>query len=88
MKLNPVFILRDVAGEFVLVNSCATAADVSSVFSLNESAAWLWNRIGSEEFTEPQLVEWLLDEYEVEREVAVTDVHDMVLLWKGFGMVV
>lgn len=87
MKLNQKFILREVAGEYMLVNSDAQRVDLTSVFSLNESAAWLWRRIGTLEFTEDDLVTWLLDEYEVEEDVARGDVRDMVALWHQFGMI-
>lgn len=87
MKLDSSFILRDVAGEHMLVNSRASTVDMSAVFSLNESAAWLWKRIGDSEFTEPLLVEWLRGEYEVPEDVARADVRDMVALWRQFGMI-
>lgn len=84
MKLNDRYHLREVAGENILVNESGTV-DMTSVFSLNESAAWLWNRIGKEEFTEEKLVEWLCAEYDVDPEVARADIHDLVLLWKRYG---
>lgn len=87
MKLDSSFILRDVAGEHMLVNSRASTVDMSAVFSLNDSAAWLWHRIGECEFSEPLLVQWLCEEYEVPEDVARADVRDMVALWRQFGMI-
>ena len=84
MKLNKKYTLRKVADENILVRSSGPV-DMTSVFSLNESAAWLWNRIGEEEFTEENLVEWLCAEYDVDADVAECDVHDLVLLWKRYG---
>lgn len=84
MKLNKKYTLRKVADENILVRSSGPV-DMTSVFSLNESAAWLWNRIGDEEFTEEKLVEWLCAEYDVDVDVARCDVHSLVLLWKRYG---
>lgn len=84
MKLNNRFYLRKVADENILVDGSGKL-DLTPVFSLNESAAWLWTRIGEEEFTEEKLVEWLCAEYDVDVDVAESDVHSIVLLWKQYG---
>ena len=87
MKLNPAYKLNVVAGENMLINTGERTVNVSTVFSLNEPAAWLWTKIGSRDFTEKMLVDWLCEEYEVTPEVAGPDVATMVLLWKEYGMV-
>lgn len=88
MKLNPSFILRKVSGENMLVNTEAKGVDMTAVFSLNDSAAWLWNRIGDSEIDEDLLVEWICGEYEVEEDVARRDIRDMLALWGQYGMIV
>lgn len=88
MRLNPVYKLRTVAGENMLLNTGRKTVDLANVFSLNDSAAWLWRKIGNQEFTEEQLVEWVLDEYDVDADVARADVHDMLLIWHKYGMLI
>ena len=88
MRTSDNFKLRTVAGENVLVNVHSKSSDLSTFFSVNEPAAWLWKRASVEkDFTEEALVEWLCGEFEVSREEAAKDVHDMVLLWQRYGMV-
>lgn len=86
MKVNQAFKLNEVAGEYMLVNTGERAVNLSTVFRLNEPAAWLWRKIGTESFSEEQLVNWLCEEYEVTREVAAEDVSAMVKVWKEYGM--
>lgn len=87
MKLNQNFRLDLVAGEYMLMDMTKAAAGANGVFSMNEPSAWLWRRIGTREFDEPMLVEWICAEYDVSRELAATDVHNMVTLWREYGMV-
>lgn len=86
MKLSKTYTLRQVAGENILVNG-GQCINYSAVFSLNDTAAWLWNRIGDCDFEEEDLVRWICDEYEVDEAVAREDVHNMILLWKQYGMI-
>lgn len=86
MKLNNDFILRTVAGEHMLVNTKGKRTDQNSFFSINDPVEWLWNKINGQEFTEEMLVDWICEEYEVEREVAATDVENLLKMWKTFGI--
>lgn len=87
MKLNHAFKLNEVAGEFMVINTQARTASLSKIYSLNRSAAWLWKRIGEVDFTEEMLVDWLCEEYVLEKEVARKDVHNLLMLWIKCGMV-
>lgn len=86
MKLNSDFILRTVAGEHMLVNTKGKQGDNGSFFSINDPVEWLWKKIGSREFTEDLLVEWICEEYEVSREEAAKDVANLMQMWKTFGI--
>lgn len=87
MKLNHAFKLNEVAGEFMVINTQTQTASLSRIYSLNRSAAWLWKRIGEEEFTEEMLVDWLCAEYVLDRDIAREDVHNLLMLWIKSGMV-
>lgn len=93
MKINPDYRLRTVAGENMLLNEGVRKVNFNALLTLNEPAAWLWKRAADycresgQGFTEEQLVGWLLDEYEVERDVAAEDVHGIVGQWREYGVV-
>ncbi len=63
MKLKKGFILREVAGEIVVVPSGDTL-DLNMMITLNSTAAFLWKLI-EKGATEEELVNSLLAEYEI-----------------------
>lgn len=68
MKLKNGFILREVAGEIVVVPSGDTL-DLNMMITLNETAAFLWKHI-EKGADEDELVSALLSEYEITEEDA------------------
>lgn len=71
----------------MVINTQARTASLSKIYSLNRSVAWLWKRIGEVDFTEEMLVDWLCEEYVLDKEVARKDVHNLLMLWIKCGMV-
>ena len=55
--------------------------------SLNESAAYLFKKVGNGEFTPDTLADLLLEEYEVDRETALKDAEILCAQWKEIGIV-
>lgn len=88
MKLDNSFRLKKVGDDYILIDAGSGRADLTSVFSLNESVAWLWNQLIGKDFTEETAVDLICGEYDVSREVASTDVHKIMLLLKAHGMIV
>ena len=86
MKLNPDFHLNSVSGESMLINMGGNSVDLSLVFSLSESAAWLWERIGTAEFTREEALSWILEEYDVSSGEAEADLGELLSQWKEYGM--
>lgn len=70
MKLKDGFILREVAGEFVVIPS-GDDLDLNTMITLNETGAFLWKQL-EQECTEDSLVAALLAEYDVEESAART----------------
>ena len=87
MKLNHAFKLNEVAGEYMVIDTRGNVTNLSKVFCMNETAAWLWKKIGTQSFDESQLVKWICDEYEVTEEQASADVKCLLSLWLKSGMV-
>lgn len=82
MKTKKGFHLRNVCGEFVIVAEGIENIDFSKIISMNESAAYLWQKVEeSESFTVADLVNYLLEEYEVDTATAEADAANVVKQW-------
>lgn len=77
MQIKEGYLLREVAGNYVVVAVGDAVKNFNGIISLNESAAFLWNLM-SEDVTEEQLTEKLLNEYEVDEETAKKDVKAFI----------
>lgn len=83
MKLKDGFVLRQVAGEYVAIPS-GDEVDLNKMITLNETGAFLWERLGTET-TQDALAEALLAEYEVDRDTAVRCVEDFTAKLEEYG---
>ena len=87
MKTKKGFNLRQVCGENVIVAEGAENIDFSSIISMNESSAYLWNSIQGKEFDKDNLVELLTQEYGVDADTAAKDVDALVAQWMKAGII-
>lgn len=75
MKLKDQLILREVAGQYVIVPTGKRVREVTSVVYISSSAAYLWDYMKDHEFTKEELVDRILDHYEgVTAEKAAADI--------------
>ena len=77
MKVKSDFVLRKISDSYVVVPVGDSVVDFSGLINLNESGAILFKLLqnGAEE---ADLVDALLKEYKVDREVAEADVKKFV----------
>ena len=87
MKIKKGFVLRTICGQNVISGEGLDQVNFSKLISLNDTATFLWKVAEEGEFTEEVLVARLLEEYDVEEEVAANDVHSMVSMWLELGLV-
>ena len=73
MRVRQELILREIAGEHILVPVGEAALRFQGMITLNESGLLLWQKLQSG-CTGEDLVEALLAEYQVERSQAQADV--------------
>lgn len=69
MKIKDGFILREIAGNFIVIAIGNAVKDFNGVITLNETGAFLWKQL-EKGATKEQLLEALLNEYEVDNQVA------------------
>ncbi len=85
MKIRDTYILRTVAGENLVVPIGDKNISFNAVITLNDSGKYLWNVLLNDT-TEPQLVESLMSEYDVSREIAERDVTVFIRSLKENGI--
>ncbi len=86
MKIKNGFVIRKVGGESVVVPVGEMSKVFHGMINLNETGAFLW-KFFTEEHTVDEAVAALLEEYEVEKELAQTDVEAFVetIVKNGFS---
>ena len=58
----------------------------SVVYTLNETAAALWEQVKNREFDTPELVQWMCNEYDIDETTALKDIQHTLEEWKNFGL--
>lgn len=85
MKIKLEFVLRDIAGDLLLVPAGKAALDLNGMLTLNEVGAEIWHMLPEVE-NEEELVSRLLDIYEVEEDVLRKDVDDFLAALRKLGI--
>lgn len=77
MRINKEFVLREIAGDYVIIPTGQTVLEFNGLITVNEVGVSLWNML-QQEVTEDELVRGILEEYEVEEEVAREDIREFL----------
>ena len=87
MKRNTNFILREIAGENILVATGEAAQIFNGMITLNEVASFIWNSIDECE-TVDKLIASILGEFDIDKETAKRDVENFTTQLIRMGMVI
>ena len=79
MKIKDGFLLRQVGGNQVVVPVGAQTVDFRCIITLNETGAFLWQRL-QQPATQDGLVEALLEEYDVTDALIINNCQGAVSL--------
>ncbi len=75
MKLKDQLILREVAGQYVIVPTGKRVREVTAIVYISSSAAYLWDYMKDHEFTREDLVSRIMEHYtDVTEEQAGADI--------------
>ena len=77
MKIKDGFVLREVAGSFIVVAVGEAVKNFKGIINLNETGAFLW-RVLEQGATKDELVAKLLSEYDVDEATAITDIDAFI----------
>ena len=87
MKIKEGFILRDVRGEHVVTGEGLVNINFNKLISLNETAAFLWKAVEGKEFSVSDMAQLLVDEYEIDMDLATKDSDNLAKAWIEAGIV-
>ena len=81
MRIKDNYVLREVANQNIVVPTGKETLKFNGMINLNNSGKYLWNLL-KEEKTIDQLVNALMDKYEVTKENAIKDVNEFISVLK------
>lgn len=85
MKIKNGYLLREVAGNYIVVPVGEGTMNFSGVINLNEVGAFLWKALESD-ISEEELTDKLLGEYDIDKATAVNDIKEFVDKLRGEGI--
>ena len=74
---SPSIVTRKTGNEYVLVPLSDNIADMDSVYTLNETGAFIWELIDGKKSVE-NLIEALINEYDTDSITATTDIFSFI----------
>ncbi|MBP3312213.1 MAG: PqqD family protein [Butyricicoccus sp.] len=84
MKVSNDFILREIAGEYILVPVGAAAAKFNGLITLNELGKFIFEAL-ADDCTLEQLVDKITAEYDVDAATAAADAEEFLGELRGIG---
>ncbi len=87
MKIVEEFLLREVAGEYMLIPVGETAQKFNGLITLSETAKFIWNHVEQVNSLD-ELVQRITEKYDVDKETARRDAYLFVsgMLERGFAV--
>ena len=73
MRIEKEFVLREIAGDYVIIPTGKTVLEFNGLITVNEVGVSLWKML-QQDVTVEDLVKGILDEYDVEESVAREDI--------------
>lgn len=88
MKINSGFMLREVAGEWVVVPLGERVVEFNAIMTLSESGALLWKEMEHKDVEKDDLVDIMLSEYDIDRDTATRDIQVFISDIKDKGILI
>ena len=86
MKLKKDFILREIMGDVVIVKINQSTSQFNGLITVNELGIFIWENL-EKVLDENDLLQLILDEYEVERDVAKKDLDEFLQVLKDMDII-
>lgn len=86
MRVKKEMILREIAGENILVPGADAILDLNGLFVVTETGAFIWKILPTVD-TEEDIVSKMLEEYEIDTETAQNDVAEFLNNLRKYGII-
>ena len=86
MKAKSGFVLRNIAGEQILMPTGDNIGKFKGTVLLNDVSAFVWEKLQNP-MSKEDLLQAIVDNYEVEEAVAAKDLDDLLATLDGFGVI-
>jgi hypothetical protein len=87
MKITENFLLRDIAGQKVVLPVGEAAEKFNGMIRLNDTGIYLWTLL-EQDTTEDALLSAMLQDYEIDEETARADIRRFVETLRRAGILV
>lgn len=87
MRIKEEYKIRVVAGEHLLLLQGVHGTQATRMIVLNETGVWLFNKIKGVTLSQTELVNEMIDHYEVDLSTALQDVQKWVEQLTAIGVI-
>lgn len=87
MRIKSGLKLRKVGRQYMIAEQSASRANETNVYTLNATAAYLWERLEGRDFDEDMMGALLCEKYEIDMETATNDAAILIRNWKELGLI-
>jgi hypothetical protein len=77
MRVEKEFVLREIAGDYIIIPTGKTVLEFNGLVTVNEVGVLLWKML-QEEVTLEDLVQGVLAEYDIDEETARADIQEFL----------
>lgn len=86
MKPKKNLRLRKIGSQYMITEASDENVNMTKVYELNETAASIWKWMSEGVLSAEELAGRLCENYEVEKEMALSDVAKQLEEWKTLGL--
>jgi len=88
MRIKEDLVLRCIGNEYIVIVPNKGPVDLTEVYTLNETSVWIWQQLGNKDFTIDEVVDLVMEHYDVDRKVATDDVYELMDILKRGGLII
>ena len=87
MRIKKGYNLRKIAGEYIIVKPELGVQDLTNVYTLNSTSAFLFEEVLGREFSVSDLVELLKNKYGINDDLAQSDSDKFISLFRSENII-